>query len=167
MVDLFVINKIYANNMLTIDTNDRALLRHLQARPDLNLPELASAAGMTATTTARRLARLEKVGVITGYERRIDFRALGYEVGVSLRVTLDKTQNNAFDAFITAARKIPEVDEIQTFLGRVDVRLSVLARDMGHYQEVYRTRILTLPHISDIEALMLVGTVKNSESLPL
>jgi len=61
----------------------------------------------------------------------------------------------------------PEVDEIQTFLGRVDVRLNVLARDMAHYQQIYRTRILTLPHISDIEALMLLSTVKNSEGLPL
>jgi len=153
--------------MLTLDANDRALLRQLQARPDLGLPDLAHAAGLTPTTAARRLARLEKAGVIEGYERRIDFRALGYEVGVSLRVTLDKTQPNAFDAFINEARKIPEVNEIQTFLGRVDVRLNVLAHDMQHYQEIYRNRILTLPHISDIEALMQIGTVKNSESLPL
>jgi Lrp/AsnC family transcriptional regulator len=34
---------------------------------------------------------------------------------------------------------VPEVLEIQTFLGRVDVRLSVIARDMAHYQEIYRT----------------------------
>jgi Lrp/AsnC family transcriptional regulator len=59
------------------------------------------------------------------------------------------------------------LDEIQTFLGRVDVRLNVLARDMAHYQRIYRKHILTLPHIADIEALMLISNVKNSESLPL
>ena len=47
---------------------------------------------------------------------------------------------------------------IQTFLGRVDVRLSVIARDMPHYQTIYRKQILTLPHIADIEALMHVAT---------
>ena len=62
---------------------------------------------------------------------------------------------------------VPEVIEIQSFLGRVDVRLSIIARDMGHYQEIYRDRILTLPHIADIEALMLVSTIKDSASLPL
>ena len=64
-------------------------------------------------------------------------------------------------------REVPEVIEIQTFLGRVDVRLNVIARDMGHYQEVYRDRILTLPHIADIESLMLVSTIKETGSLPL
>ena len=65
------------------------------------------------------------------------------------------------------ARKIPEVIEIQTFLGRVDVRLSVLARDMAHYQQIYRSRILTLPHVNDIEALMHLSTVKTDPVLPL
>ncbi len=149
------------------DDVDRRLLRHLQASRDLSIPDLAEKAGLTPATVARRLSKLERSGVIRGYEARIDYHALGYEVEVSLRVTLDKTQTNAFDMFIAAARKIPEVDEIQTFLGRVDVRLNVLARDMAHYQQIYRTRILTLPHISDIEALMLLSTVKNSEGLPL
>ena len=56
---------------------------------------------------------------------------------------------------------------IETFLGRVDVRLNVIARDMAHYQEVYRTQILALPHISELEALMLIATIKETEGLPL
>ena len=47
------------------------------------------------------------------------------------------------------------------------MRLSVIARDMPHYQEIYRARILTLPHITDIEALMHVARIKSNESLPL
>ena len=57
--------------------------------------------------------------------------------------------------------------EIQSFLGRVDVRLNVIARDMAQYQQVYRTRILTLPHIADLEALMHVAEIKRGETLPL
>ncbi|MCE8441749.1 Lrp/AsnC family transcriptional regulator, partial [Rhodovulum sulfidophilum] len=92
---------------------------------------------------------------------------LGYSVEVSLRFSLDKTDPRAFDEFIAAARLVPEVREIQSFLGRVDVRLNILARDMAHYQELYRTRILTLPHIADIEALMHVADIKRAEALPL
>ena len=62
---------------------------------------------------------------------------------------------------------MPEVLEIQTFLGRVDVRLSVIARDMAHYQEIYRDKILTLPHIAEIEALMHVARIKSEEALPI
>ena len=66
-----------------------------------------------------------------------------------------------------AARKVKEVNEIQTFLGRVDVRLNILARDMAHYQEIYRSQILLLPHISDIEALMVITNVMTKDGVPL
>jgi len=110
---------------------------------------------------------MREQGVIRGQEAVIDWQALGYAVEVSLRFTLDKTQARAFDEFLEAARKVPEVLEIQTFLGRVDVRLSVIARDLGHYQRIYRTRILTLPHIADIEALMHLARIKSDVGLPL
>ena len=110
---------------------------------------------------------MQEDGVLEGVGAVVDWHALGYSVEVSLRITLDKTQGNAFDAFQAAARGVPEVIEVQTFLGRVDVRLSIIARDMTHYQQVYRDQILTLPHIADIEALMHVARIKSQEVLPL
>ncbi len=153
--------------MQTLDDIDRRLLRLLQDDASLTAGQLAKAAGIAAASCWRRIERMERDGVIKGRSVEIDPKALGYAVEVSLRITLDKTQSNAFDAFIAEARKIPEVNEIQTFLGRVDVRLNILARDMAHYQEIYRERILALPHLADIEALMLVSNVKNSRGLPL
>lgn len=150
-----------------LDDLDRRILRHLQATPEASVSALASAAGTTAAVCSRRLARLTEAGVLHGQQALIDWRALGWEVEVSLRVTLDKTRSNAFDEFIAAARLVPEVLEIQTFLGQVDARLSVIARDMGHYQQIYRDRILTLPHIADIEALMHVAKLKSDEALPI
>ena len=38
---------------------------------------------------------------------------------------------------------------------------------MAHWQQVYRARILTLPHIAELEALMLIATIKDSAELPL
>lgn len=150
-----------------IDDTDRRILRQLLADPGLATAELAERAGVTAATCWRRLERLAEAGILKGQHAVIDWRRLGWAVEVSLRFTLDKTHPRAFDEFLDAARKVPEVIEIQTFLGRVDVRLNVIARDMGHYQHIYRDRILTLPHIADIESLMLVSTIKDTGSLPL
>ena len=128
------------------DETDRRILRHYLAEPGLARAGLAERAGVTPATLWRRL---------------------GYEVEVSLRFTLDKTNARAFDEFIAAARAVPEVIAIETFLGRVDVRLNVIARDMAQYQDIYRARILALPHIAEVEALMLIATIKESEGLPL
>lgn len=150
-----------------LDDIDRRILRHMQNDPEQSLPDLANLLGMTSSRLSRRLEKLRETGIYRGQRAIIDWRALGFEVEVSLRITLDKTQTRAFDDFIAAARDIPEVIEIQTFLGRVDVRLSVIARDMADYQQIYRARILTLPHINDIEALMHVARIKSEETLPL
>ncbi|MEM9550173.1 MAG: Lrp/AsnC family transcriptional regulator [Pseudomonadota bacterium] len=150
-----------------LDDLDRRLLRHLQADPSLSSADLAERCGIPSATCWRRIEKLEASGIIQGQEAVIDWTTLGYAVEVSLRFTLDKTQPRAFDDFLAAAREVPEVLEIQTFLGRVDVRLSVVARDMRHYRQIYRDRILTLPHIADIEALMHITRLKQDQRLPL
>ena len=150
-----------------LDEINRAILRHLQTAPDLPIPELAARLGSTTARVGRRVDQMRTDGLICGRSALINWRALGYAVHVSLRITLDKTVTRAFDDFIAAARKVPEVLEIQTFLGRVDVRLSVIARDLPAYQTLYRSKILTLPHIADIEALMDVAEVKSDWRLPL
>ncbi|WP_210526958.1 Lrp/AsnC family transcriptional regulator [Rubellimicrobium arenae] len=150
-----------------LDDLDRRLLRLLQEDPGQPVPDLAQAAGLTPGRAARRLDRLREAGILRGQEAVIDWRRLGYEVHVSLRVTLDKGAPRAFEEFLAAARDVPEVVEIQTFLGQVDVRLSLIARDLAHYRAIYRDRILTLPRISDIEALMTLSVLQDNEALPL
>jgi Lrp/AsnC family transcriptional regulator len=150
-----------------LDDSDRRLLRHLQDNPAQPVSALAEAVGLPLATCYKRLERLQTAGVLKGQRATVNWAALGYGVEVSLRITLDKAEPRAFDEFLAAAREVPEVTEIQTFLGRVDARLAVIARSMAHYQEIYRDRILTLPHIADIEALMQVSTIKDKQTLPL
>ena len=153
--------------MQSLDDTDRRILRLVQEDAGLSSGELAGRAGVSAAVVARRIERLEAAGVIAGWAIDLDPRALGYEVSVSLRVTLDKTERRAFDDFIAQARDVPEIDAVHTLLGRVDVRLNILARDLEHYQEIYRDKILSLPHVLDIEALMLVSDVKSAPGVPL
>ncbi|RAK16851.1 Lrp/AsnC family transcriptional regulator [Salipiger aestuarii] len=150
-----------------LDDTDRRILRQYQADPETPMADLAERAGVTASTLARRLGAMRDGGVLRGVRGVIDWGVLGYSIEVMLRVTLDKTEPRAFDEFLAGARKVPEVTEIQTFLGTVDVRLVVIARDLQHYQALYRERLLVLPHIADIEALMHVSLVKSDETVPL
>lgn len=153
--------------MHELDDIDRRLLRLLQEDAGMPVAELAERAGLSAGPCWRRIEKMERAGVILGRAIEVDPRALGYEVRVFLRVVLDKAASNAFDAFLAAARALPEVIAIETLLGRVDIRMDVVARDLGHYQEIYRDRILALPHIAEIDALMLVSELKNSARLPI
>ena len=97
----------------------------------------------------------------------IDWAAWAIAVEVSLRVTLDKTARAPLTNFHDAARLVPEVLKCRPSWVGWMLRLSVIARDMAHYQHLYRNHILTLPHIADIEALMQVARIKTNESLPI
>ena len=153
--------------MRKLDDIDRRILRALQRDASLTTAEVAEAVGLSTTPCWRRMERMERDGVIQGAVVDVDLRKLGYDVTVFLRVRIDKTARGAFEEFIAAARRVPEILSIQTLLGRVDVRMDVVARSLEHYQEILKTRILDLPHVADVEALMLVSEVKNDESLPL
>ena len=150
-----------------LDNLDRRILRFLQSDPAAPMAEVAERCQSQPATVARRLERLTARGILKGQHAVIDWTALGYTAEVSLRFTLDKTNPKAFDEFLNEARHIPQVIAIQTFLGRVDVRLLVIARDMKDYQQLYRNEILNLPHIAELEALMHVATIKTTEALPI
>ncbi|MEM7523477.1 MAG: Lrp/AsnC family transcriptional regulator [Pseudomonadota bacterium] len=150
-----------------LDDVDRRILRALQEDAELSTAELAETVGLSPSPCWRRVEKMQSTGVIEGRTVEIDLRKLGYEVQVYLRVRLDKTQRSAFEDFIAAARDVPEIVTIETLLGRVDVRMDVVARSLDHYQEILKTRILDLPHIADIEALMLVSEIKNDEWLAI
>ncbi|MEK9758925.1 MAG: Lrp/AsnC family transcriptional regulator [Paracoccaceae bacterium] len=150
-----------------LDDLDRRILRRLQNAPDISVADLAEMSVSTPAVVSRRLSKLREEGIIIGKEAVIDWQKLGYDIEVSLRITLDKTQNRAFEEFLEAARLIPQVIELQTFVGRVDVRLSVIAKDMADYQRVYRDLILKLPHMSDVEALLHISRIKSDEVLPV
>ena len=153
--------------MQGLDDIDRRILRHLQEDAALSASDLGQRVGVSASVASRRVEKLEQAGVVRGWTVDLDPKALGYEVSVSLRVTLEKTQPRAFDEFIAMACAVPEIDSVHTLLGRVDVRLNVLARDLEHYQDIYRDKILSLPHVLDIEALMMVSEVKSVRGVPL
>ena len=146
---------------------EKRLIRNIMEDPDAGTGKLAERVGMSNTACWRKIEKFQELGIIQGFIADVNWKKLGYELEVSLRITLDKTQKNAFEDFLSGARKIREVNEIQTFLGRVDVRLNILARDLDHYQSIYRNEILNLPYISEVEALMNISDVKRSNVLPI
>ena len=150
-----------------LDNLDNRILRYLQNDPESSIAELAEKAATTSPVVSRRLAKLQQTGHILGHELILDWSTLGFEVQVSLRVTLDKTEPSAFDEFLQDARKIKEVLEIQTFLGMVDVRLSVVARDMKHYQDFVLNDLGSIKNIGSAHSTFVMGVIKHDYAVPI
>jgi len=70
----------------TLDELDRSILSILADDGRIAMKELASKIGLSAPATADRVRRLEDTGVILGYAAKLDPEALGFPVGIYIRI---------------------------------------------------------------------------------
>ncbi len=69
-----------------LDEINCRLLEELQDDARLSMAELGRRVSLSAPAVAERVQRLEEAGVITGYRVEVDPRAIGFPIGVIVRV---------------------------------------------------------------------------------
>jgi Lrp/AsnC family leucine-responsive transcriptional regulator len=114
------------------DTNLR-LLAELQADARLSLAELGRRVGLSSPAVADRVARLEQAGVIRGYRADIDPRALGYALGVVIRI---RPAPRELRKVADVARDTPEVVQCDRVTGEDCYVMRAHVRDVEHLEEV-------------------------------
>ncbi|MFA5786644.1 MAG: Lrp/AsnC family transcriptional regulator [Actinomycetota bacterium] len=71
----------------SVDDFDRALLARLESDARAPLAVLARQVGLKSSTAHDRLRRLERLGVVKGYQARLDPKALGLNVTALVEVS--------------------------------------------------------------------------------
>ena len=88
---------------------------------------------MSPPAVTERLRRLERDGVITGYSATVDPRALGYGLGVHLRIRPAPRQ---LSAVAQLARDTPEVIECHRVTGDDCYVMTLHVTDVEHLERV-------------------------------
>lgn len=116
-----------------LDSLDWQLLDELQADARLSYNELARRVHLSAPAVADRIRRLERQGVIIGYQAQVDPTAAGFPVHayVQLRCALGKCLLKS-----SAAEDYPEVIEINKLSGRHCSMLKIRALSLSHLEGV-------------------------------
>jgi len=99
---------------LLTDARNVQILGLLRDDPRINISELARRVGMSAPAIRERIQRLEEAKVIVGYRLEIDPRALGYSVGVFVRI---RPAPGKLPKIIELAQRLPEVTECHRITG--------------------------------------------------
>ena len=106
-----------------LDATDRAILDLLRENARRPLREIATAVGLTVAPVQRRIARLERLGVIERYTVQINHGriATGIEAMTELHFgdDLDLAQIMEFVA------QVPEVEEVLTLAGDPDALVRI------------------------------------------
>jgi Lrp/AsnC family leucine-responsive transcriptional regulator len=115
------------------EVTTRRILDELQRDGRLSLAELGRRVGLSPPAVAERVSRLERDGVITGYHARIDPRALGFALGVVIRV---RPAPREIAKVAALARETPEVVECHRITGEDCFFMKANVRDVEHLEEV-------------------------------
>ncbi len=150
-----------------MDAIDRRIVAALQRDGRMKITELAQAVGLSPTPCARRLERLERDGVITGYAAIVDAARLGLPVTIFVSVELDRQDRDAIGAFERAIRDCAEVMECHLLTGSRDILLRVVAADLAAFDAFLEHRLMRIPGISRLRSNFALRTMLRRDVLPM
>lgn len=99
------------------DTLDRRIINALQHDGRATVLDITEQTNIPATTVQKRLKRLTENDVITGYESRIDYAQLGYELTVVFKLDV----NEPTDGFVNGLRSDPYIVSLYEVTGEFDL----------------------------------------------
>ncbi|UJF25251.1 Lrp/AsnC family transcriptional regulator [Suttonella sp. R2A3] len=156
-----------SENHQQLDNTDRHILRILAHDGRINNLALAEAVNLSPTPCARRVKRLENLGIIQGYRAELDPEALGYHLSIFIAVTMDAHTPERFEHFEAAVKDFPEVISMSIVTGRVeDFLLHVVVKDMASYEAFLLGKLNRLPGVHNVHSSFELRSVFNRSPQP-
>ncbi|MFC2952415.1 Lrp/AsnC family transcriptional regulator [Marinicaulis aureus] len=149
----------------SIDHLDCALLNELQADGRVSVVELAERINLSKTPCQKRLRRLERDGVIRGYQADIDPAKINLGHLVFVQVKLESTRRDCLERFNAAAKKVPQILSCHMLSGGYDYLLKVRTKDMAAYRTLLGDVIADLPGVAQTSTFPVMEEVKDSSAL--
>ena len=144
-----------------MDHIDENILRTLERDGRLTNLQLADRIGLSPSATSRRVADLERSGVIAGYRAIIDRTKVGLSFVAYVTVGLSKHTKEAQLAFERAIAQAPQVKECHNVTGVFEYILRVETADLGAYK-VFHTDVLgVLPQVNSITSYIVMESPKD------
>jgi Lrp/AsnC family transcriptional regulator len=150
-----------------LDRVDRRILALLQADASLTAADVAARVGLSQSPCWRRIARLEREGLIRSRVALLDRDRLGLGVVVFAQVKFARGARQSLAEFEEAVRGFTEVQECFMLMGEVDFLLKVVTRDVAAYERFLREKLSLIPAVLEVRSSMALSVVKEGTALPL
>ena len=125
--------------MVQLDEIDRAILLELQRESRLSYAEIGARVGLSAAAVHDRVKKLERKGVIQAYKVQVNPEALGLKLTAFVAIRLEN--NSSCLAVLPAFEQFPEIEEVHSVAGEVDVLLKVRTSDPKSLENlIYRIK---------------------------
>ncbi len=150
-----------------MDEVDRKILTELQRDGRLSSQALAERVNLSTTPCWRRVKRLEKDGVITGYVSTVDPRKVGLDVIAFANVSLEDHHPDSVGEFDRVVRECPNILEAHALSGQHDYLLKIICESIGAYDRLLSDTILQCRAVHTVSTGFVLRSTKSATELPM
>ncbi len=150
-----------------LDPTDLRILDELQRNALITAQDLGARIHLSPSQAARRRARLEADGYVTGTAARIDPAKLGLTVQAFVQVQMAMHSAEGAKGFARLIQTLPEVVNAWTLTGEADYLLRVWCADLGALNRLIHARLLPHPSVSRVQSQIVMDQLKSFTGLPL
>lgn len=146
--------------MLQLDEFDKKLLRLLQQNNRLTTEELSTEVSLSQSAVQRRITKLRDEKIIEADVSIVSPAALGIGITCIVDVILHEGNSKAIDLFKAEMLKCVEVSSCYYVTGTYDFVLIVNIRDMNHYEEFQKLKLMDNPYLKHFYTHVVMDKVK-------
>ena len=153
--------------MSKLSTQDVSILKLMQKDASLSSQDIANQVHMSQSPCWRRINNLKDTGIIGKQVAILDRRKLGLHIVAFTTINLSVPGRNKLLEFEKEVRVFPEITEVYTMAGMWDYMLKIITRDIEHFEQFIREKLMTLSYIGEVHSHIAVTEIKNTTELPL
>ncbi|MCX7556174.1 Lrp/AsnC family transcriptional regulator [Xanthomonadaceae bacterium JHOS43] len=149
------------------DRIDLTLLALLQTEGRLTNAELAERVNLSASACLRRVQRLEREGVISGYGARLDPKRIGLGLEAFVRLQLEHRDRAQVERFAELVQSWDDVVSCYALTGDMDYLLHIAVADLDHFSRFLLDHLLREGIVANVNSSVVLRAVKAGRALPL
>jgi Lrp/AsnC family transcriptional regulator len=152
--------------MGNIDAKDEAIIISLQNDATISVAAIGEQVGLSQNACWRRIKKLEDEGVLKNRAVLFDAEKLGYPLTVYALIRVREHSTEWLDALTEVLKDVPEIVEFHRMSGDLDYLAKILAKDMKHYDQIYK-RIISIGSITDMSSSFLMEEIRSTSAIPI
>jgi DNA-binding Lrp family transcriptional regulator len=155
------------DDSVLLDHHSLKILFELQRDARQTVQQISEAVGLSPTPCWKRIKDMEAAGVIRGYTALIDREKVGLHVAAVAEVNLDRHSESQVQRFEEAVAASAQITSCVSATGPADYILTVLVRDMKHYERFLHETLFSLPGVTHVRSSIVLRQVKSEVALPI
>lgn len=152
--------------MVDLDGIDWKIIDVLQKDANQSVAAIGEHVGLSQNACWRRIRRLEEEGILKARVALFDAEKLGFTLTVFAMIRVSEHSKQWIETFAEKIARQPEVVEFYRMSGDVDYMAKILARDIKHYDEIYK-RLISMGPIKDVSSSFSMEEMKLTSAVPV